>query len=131
MAIGGILGVRNWRLETSSIQLRMDCPRTKNEKSFDNRCAALVSREGRAPRAGQDRKPCGVKGLRMMSPLIRARGAQVSRAARSSKFPLSRPACRALSPFRGVGGATPPPHNAEHRMSHHVTSAGHGEEFIR
>jgi len=81
---------------------------SKNEKSFDNRCAALVSRKGRAPRARQDYKPCMGNELRLMSLLTRARGAHVSRAARRSKFRLSRPACRALSPFRGVGGATPP-----------------------
>jgi len=52
------------------------------EKSLDNRCAALVSRKGRAPRAGRDRKACIVNGLQVMSLLIMARGAQVSRAAR-------------------------------------------------
>ena len=55
---------------------------SKYEKSFDNCCAALVSREGRAPRAGQDCKPLRVNGLRLMSLLIMARGAHVSRAAR-------------------------------------------------
>jgi len=83
----------------------------KNEKSFDNRCAARVSREPRAPRAGQDRKPYMDNGLRLVSPLIRARGAHVSRAARehSVRFarPVSRPGCRALSCLRGVAGATP------------------------
>ena len=69
--------------------------RQKNEKSLDNRCAALVSREPRAPRAGQDGKPCMANGLRLMSLLSRARGAQVSRAARGSYAPFSRPACRA------------------------------------
>ena len=54
------------------------------EKSFDNRCAALVSRDGRAPRAGQNRKTCRVNGLRLISLLSMARGAQVSRAARGS-----------------------------------------------
>ena len=54
----------------------------KNEKSLDNRSAALVSREGRAPRAGLDRKPWMANGLRLVSLLIRARGAHVSRAAR-------------------------------------------------
>ena len=48
---------------------------SKYEKSFDNRCAALVSREGRAPRAGRNCKPCTVNGLRLMSLLSRARGA--------------------------------------------------------
>ena len=57
---------------------------SKYEKSLDNRCAALVSREGRAPRAGWNCKPCRVNGLRLMSLLSRARGAQVSRAARGS-----------------------------------------------
>jgi len=54
----------------------------KCEKSIDNRCAALVSRERRAPRARQNRKPCMANGLRLMGLLSRARGAQVSRAAR-------------------------------------------------
>jgi len=54
----------------------------KNEKSFDNCSAARVSREPRAPRAGQDRKPCMVNGLRLVSRLTIARGAHVSRAAR-------------------------------------------------
>ena len=54
----------------------------KYENSLDNRCAALVSRECRAPRAGLDRKPCTGNRLQLMSPLIMARGAQVSRAAR-------------------------------------------------
>jgi len=54
----------------------------KYEKSFDNHCAALVSRKRRAPRAGQDRKPWLANELRLMSLLIMARGAQVSRAAR-------------------------------------------------
>ena len=52
----------------------------KCEKSLDNRCVAMVSREPRAPRAGKYRKPCMVNGLRMMDVLTRARGAQVSRA---------------------------------------------------
>ena len=55
---------------------------SKYEKSLDNRCAAPVSRERRAPRAGQNCKPFMTNGLRLMSLLIRARGAQVSRAAR-------------------------------------------------
>jgi len=54
---------------------------SKYENSLDNWSASLVSREPRAPRAGQDRKPCMVKELRLMSLLIRARGAHVSRAA--------------------------------------------------
>ena len=56
--------------------------RGKYEKSFDNCCAALVSRERRAPRAERHRKSCMVNELRLMSPLTTARGAQVSRAAR-------------------------------------------------
>jgi len=79
----------------------------KYENSFDNRCAALVSRAGGAPRAGQNRKPCMVNGLRLMSLLIRARGAQVSRAARESDARFSRPVHRALPTVRGVAGATP------------------------
>ena len=47
---------------------------SKYEKSFDNRCAAMVSREGRAPRAGHNRKYCIVSGLRLISLLIMARG---------------------------------------------------------
>jgi len=54
----------------------------KYEKSIDNRCAALVSREPRAPRARPNCKSCTIKSLPLMSLLIRARGAQVSRAAR-------------------------------------------------
>jgi len=94
---------------------------SKFEKSFDNRCAALVSRERRAPRARRDRKSCIDNRLRLMSPLSRARGAQVSRAARGSNggrdctttfsrpacSELVEPACRALSTLRGVAGATP------------------------
>jgi len=63
----------------------------KCEKSLDNRCAALVSREGRAPRAKQDRKRCTVNRLCLVSLLIRARGAQVSRAAREHIVHLSAP----------------------------------------
>ncbi len=79
----------------------------KYEKSFDNRCAALVSRERRAPRAGQDRKRCMANDLLLFSLLIMARGAQVSRAAREPFARFSRPACRALSTLRGVAGAMP------------------------
>ena len=80
---------------------------SKYEKSLDNRCAALVSRERRAPRAGQNCKPCTINGLRLMSLLSRARGARVSRAARGPKVPFSRPVHRALFILRGVAGATP------------------------
>jgi len=66
------------------------------EKSLDNRCAALVSREPRAPRAGEDRKPFTVNELRLMSPLTVARGAQVSRAAREHPMPFSGRACPPL-----------------------------------
>jgi len=59
---------------------RMDV--NKYEKSLDKCCAALVSRWPRAPRADHERKPFMGKDLRLMSHLIRARGAQVSRAAR-------------------------------------------------
>ncbi len=72
------------------------------EKHLDNRCAALVSRGPRAPRAAQDCKPCMVNELRLMSPLIMARGAQVSRAARLSNTPL---AARFIGRFRPFGGS--------------------------
>ena len=58
---------------------------SKYEKSLDNRSAALVSREGRAPRAGQDCKPCMVNGLQLVSRLSNARGAHVSRTAREDE----------------------------------------------
>jgi len=58
---------------------------SKYEKSLDNRIAALVSREGRAPRAGQDCKPCMVNGLQLVSRLSNARGAHVSRTAREDE----------------------------------------------
>jgi len=61
----------------------------KYEKSFDNRCAALVSREGSASREGQNCKPCMDNRLRLISPLRMARGAQVSRAAREPDAPLA------------------------------------------
>jgi len=73
----------------------------KYEKSFDNRCAALVSREGSAPRAGQNCKPCMHNRLRLISHLRMARGAQVSRAARGPDVPFSRRVHRALSTHRG------------------------------
>jgi len=87
----------------------------KYEKSLDNRCAALVSREDRAPRAGEDRKSFMANELRLMSLLSKARGAQVSRAARESNAHVSRPACselvepacRALSTLPVAAGATP------------------------
>ena len=87
---------------------------SKYEKSFDNRCAALVSREGSAPRAAQNCKPCMHNRLRLISPLRRARGAQVSRAARGSnrgrdsttEFSRYRLRCASF-PSRGVAGATP------------------------
>jgi len=60
----------------------MGCSRAKNEKSFDNCSAALVSREHGAPPAGRDRKSGMVKGLQLKRLQIIARGAQVSRAAR-------------------------------------------------
>jgi hypothetical protein len=77
----------------------------KYEKSLDNRCAALVSREGSAPRAGHNRKPFIDNGLRLISLLIMARGAQVSRAARGSNARFSRPACRALLLYLRSGSA--------------------------
>jgi len=80
---------------------------TKNEKSLDNRCAARVSRERRAPRAGRDCKCRIGNGLQLVSAIITARGAQVSRAARDPNVPFSRPACRALLSLHGVAGATP------------------------
>ncbi len=63
----------------------------KNEKSFDNRCAAPVSRKPRAPRAGEVRKSSSGNGLRLVSLLIMARGAQVSRAAREHFVLFARP----------------------------------------
>ena len=69
---------------------------SKYEKSLDNRCAALVSRERRAPRVGQDRKSRMVNGLRLMSLLSRARGAHVSRAARGHFVLFSGRACPPL-----------------------------------
>jgi len=58
---------------------------SKNEKSFDNRCAALVSRKGRAPRARAGRKSFAFNALGPTGARQTARGAQVSRAARGSK----------------------------------------------
>ena len=91
------------------------------EKYLDKCCAMLVSRERRSPRAGQDRKRRIANGLRLVSLLIRARGAQVSRAARETTLrfirPVSRPACRALSALRGVAGATPAKKGGCHSMS--------------
>ncbi len=52
----------------------------KYENYLDNRCAALVWRGPRAPRAKQECKPCMGNELRLMSLLSMARGAQVSRA---------------------------------------------------
>jgi len=62
--------------------------RSKNEKTFDNRCAALVSREPRAPRAGDERKSFAFKTLESTSRPERARGAHVSRAARVLERPV-------------------------------------------
>jgi len=85
------------------------------EKSLDNRRAALVSRERRAPRAGHERKSFVLRTLESTNCMQTARGAHVSRAARGSNAPFSRPACselvepacRALFPLRGVAGAAP------------------------
>ena len=57
------------------------------EKSFDNRCAALVSREPRSPRAADERKSFGIKELESIARTQSARGAQVSRAARGHNVP--------------------------------------------
>ena len=69
------------------------------EKSLDNRCAALVSRERRAPRAVDERKSFVYQRLGSTHSTQTARGAQVSRAARDPNALFSRPACRALLPF--------------------------------
>jgi len=60
----------------------------KNEKSFDNRCAALVSRERRAPRAANERKSFVLRTLGPTSRPRTARGAHVSRAARGLERPV-------------------------------------------
>jgi len=60
---------------------------SKNENSFDNRRAALVSRKGRAPRARAGRKSLIFNALGLTRARRTARGAQVSRAARGSNAP--------------------------------------------
>jgi len=60
---------------------------SKNEKSFDNRCAALVSRGRGAPRAKIGRKSFAFNALGPTRARRTARGAQVSRAARGSNAP--------------------------------------------
>jgi len=83
-------------------------------------------------------------GLRLVSLLIMARGAQVSRAARGLNNPFNRracselvePACRAFSTLYDVAGATPSRCETVecHRMSqmsHDVTPHAAGTEFIR
>jgi hypothetical protein len=66
------------------------------EKTFDNRRAALVSREGRAPRAGAGYKSCINMELESMDARQNARGAQVSRAARGHIVQFSGRACPPL-----------------------------------
>ena len=90
----------------------------KYEKTLDNWSAALVSRESRAPRAEQDRKPCRAKELRMISLLIIARGAHVSRAARGSNAPL---AARFIGRFQPFAASHEQPPSREGRMSSDVT----------
>jgi len=57
----------------------------KYEKSFDNRCAALVSRERCAPRGERDRKPGMVNGLQLASLLTGARRASVARGSKPQR----------------------------------------------
>jgi hypothetical protein len=66
------------------------------EKPFDNRRAARVSRDGRAPRAAAGRKSCASKELESMDARQNARGAQVSRAARGHIVQFSGRACPPL-----------------------------------
>ena len=84
---------------------------SKYEKSLDNRSAALVSRERRAPRATDECKSFEFNALESTHSTQAARGAQVSRAARGHipHFirPISRPVHRALLSHRGVAGTTP------------------------
>ena|GEM_PF-2126592 len=116
---------------------------SKYENSLDNRCAAMVSREPRASRARQNCKPCMANGLRLVSRLIRARGAHVSRAARGHLMhflrPVSRPARRALSSFAASRERRPPkmrtcPERESkgcHSMSHECHTQSDGIEFLR
>ena len=70
-----VRGSLNWKRENPMNT-------TKYEKSFDNRCAALMSRDGTALRAGQDHKLCMAKGLRLMSLPSRSRGGGAAGAGR-------------------------------------------------
>ena len=85
----------------------------KYENSLDNRRAALVSREARAPRAAGQCKSCSIMALKWTDSGQRARGAQVSRAARESngvevpQRSLAATACGARHSLRGVARATP------------------------
>ncbi len=78
------------------------------EKSLDKRCAALVSREPRAPRAGQNCKSHKVNGLRLMSLLTRARAAQMSRADPGSNTPLAARFIGRFLPFATSQERRPP-----------------------
>ena len=94
------LGLRVARRSPESNLEREECIYlNKYEKSLDNRSAALVSREGRAPRAVRKYKSLFPHALQLISLLIRARGAQVSRAARGPKSAVRKPAnkrCRTV-----------------------------------
>ena len=108
MAIG-----ERWKFTVSargSFRERQEQPMdpSKYENSLDNWSAALVSREPRAPRAGQDRKPCMVKKLRLMSLLTRARDAHVSRAARDLNAPLAARLVGRFLPFAASQERRPP-----------------------
>jgi hypothetical protein len=72
---------------------------SKYEKSFDNRSAALVSRERRAPRATDECKSFEFNALEATSSMRTARGAQVSRAARERILLFSGRACSPLHAF--------------------------------
>ena len=80
---------------------------SKNEKSFDNRCAALVSRERRAPRAGGERKSFALKCLEWTDCPQAARGAQVSRAARRVIGNLPRGASQPLTSCAALQATCP------------------------
>ena len=71
-----------WVLPKSPGKQQQAMDANKYEKSFDNRSAALVSRERRAPRAQAERKSLEFHALESTNIAQTARGAQVSRAAR-------------------------------------------------
>jgi len=64
---------------------------SKNENSFDNRRAALVSRGRGAPRAKIGRKSFAFNALGLTRARRTARGAQVARRARFKRYPKWRP----------------------------------------